>query len=225
MSPLQEKIELLRQACTPERYDKIFEVASRRTTQFAAALEDIFDPHNASAVMRSAEAFGLLKVFVIENRHLFDMKDSVSMGSEKWLSVEVFKMRHEDKGRENTRLAFEEIRRQGYIIAAATPHTDDELPDLDFGQKICFLFGSEKDGLSEYALRHSDLRFRIPMQGMVESLNISVSAAITLFTARNTAEKQESLSCLSPQERDEVIFQYLKKSIRASEQILRRQSK
>ncbi|RME91859.1 MAG: TrmH family RNA methyltransferase [Candidatus Hydrogenedentota bacterium] len=216
---IQQQIEILKGYCLKKRFDRLEIAAKNRTLHFAVALEDVYDPHNASAVLRSAEAFGLYKIFVMENRHTFAAKEGVSMGADKWLSIQRF-CKKSSEVLQNTKLGFKAIKQDGYRIAAATPHTNTPLQELDFSIPTVFLFGSEKDGLSQWAMDHADVLFRIPMRGLVESLNLSVSAAVTLFYAMEKAKEQKVLSAVDEKTYHHILLDYLKKSVKASEKIL-----
>ncbi len=195
---------------TPERQQKIENVLGDRTRALTLVLEDIFDPHNASACLRSAEAFGVLDVHIIENNHKFELKEGVAQGTGKWLNL----VRHRAKHQENTMSCFSKLKAEGYQIYAATPHAHDaELPDIEFKEKIAVVFGSEKDGLSQKALELADKRFKIPMTGFAESLNISVSCAVTLSTLIQKLKTSKLDWKLTPEEIAGLKIDWAKKSI------------
>lgn len=195
---------------TPERQQKIENVLGDRTRALTLVLEDIFDPHNASACLRSAEAFGVMDVHIIENNHKFELKEGVAQGTGKWLNL----VRHRAKHQENTMSCFSKLKADGYQIYAATPHAHDvSLPDIEFKEKIAVVFGSEKDGLSQKALELADKRFKIPMTGFAESLNISVSCAVTLATLIQKLKTSKLDWKLSKKEFEELKIDWAKKSI------------
>jgi tRNA (guanosine-2'-O-)-methyltransferase len=195
---------------THERQQKIENVLGNRTRALTLVLEDIFDPHNASACLRSAEAFEVLDVHIIENNHKFELKEGVAQGTGKWLNL----VRHRAKHQENTMSCFSKLKAEGYQIYAATPHQHDiELPDITFTEKIAVVFGSEKDGLSSQALELADLRFKIPMTGFAESLNISVSCAVTLSALIQKLKTSKLDWKLTGSEITELKIDWAKKSI------------
>jgi tRNA (guanosine-2'-O-)-methyltransferase len=195
---------------TPERQQKIENVLGDRTRALTLVLEDIFDPHNASACLRSAEAFGVMDVHIIENSHKFELKEGVAQGTGKWLNL----VRHRARHQENTMSCFSKLKADGYQIYAATPHAHDvSLPDIEFKEKIAVVFGSEKDGLSQKALELADKRFKIPMTGFAESLNISVSCAVTLATLIQKLKTSKLDWKLSEKEFEELKIDWAKKSI------------
>jgi tRNA (guanosine-2'-O-)-methyltransferase len=207
-----ELVTYLRTFLTDERRAKMESILSMRTRHFTVLLEDIFDPHNASAVIRSQDAFGIQDTGIIENRNFFKLNESVAMGSGKWVDIT-----HYSHKKNNTEDAFFDLHKRGYQIAAATPHTTNLLTDLNLNQKTTFLFGSEKDGLSDYALEHADIAFRIPMYGFAESFNISVSAALVFFYAR---QQMKSEYLLSENERIDLELRWLMRDIRGAERIV-----
>jgi tRNA (guanosine-2'-O-)-methyltransferase len=152
-------------------FDKIIEYRTRHIT---VVLEDIYQPHNASAVLRSSDCFGIQDVHIIENRNTYEVNPDVALGSSKWLTL----IKH-NRLNNNTLDAFETLRKQGYRIVATTPHNNDHsLDDLEINSKTALVFGNELEGLSDIALKNADDFVKIPMYGFTESFNISVSAAI-----------------------------------------------
>lgn len=157
--------------------NKFDEIIQFRTRYITIVLEDIYQPHNASAVLRSCDCFGIQDVHIIENSNKYEVNPDVALGSSKWLSLHKY-----NSAEHNTRLCLDKLKSQGYKIVAATPHENgcllDELP-LD--QKTALVFGTEMQGLTPIALEMSDAFVKIPMYGFTESFNISVSAALSLY--------------------------------------------
>lgn len=148
----------------------------QRTRHITIVLEDIYQSQNASAVLRSCDCFGIQDVHIIENRNPFKVNRDVTLGSTKWLSLKKY-----NKKPANTADCYDHLRKNGYRILATSPHKGDVMLDnLDIRHKLALVFGTELEGLSEYALKHADGYVRIPMYGFTESFNISVSAAIIL---------------------------------------------
>jgi len=147
-----------------------------RTRHITVVLEDIYQPHNASAVLRSCDCFGIQDVHIIENRNTYKVNPDVALGSSKWLTL----IKHNTK-ENNTLEAFNKLREKGYRIVATTPHKNDQtLDELNITTKTALIFGTELKGLSDVALENADAYVKIPMYGFTESFNISVSAAIIL---------------------------------------------
>jgi len=137
------------------------------------------------------------------------------MGASKWLT-----MKHYNTSDDNTPDAYKELRQQGYKIVATTPNLKSVDPDeLDLTQKTALIFGTELTGLSPYAIENADEYLQIPMMGFTESYNISVSAALTLYTLTRRLHKSEINWKLTDEEMTDIKLQWLRNSIKRSEVI------
>lgn len=209
-------IKYLEEFTTPERCKRIEEVLSQRTRHFTVVLEDIYQPHNASAVLRSCDCFGIQNVHIIENSHQFKPSGGITIGADQWLTLTTYK----DDEENNTARCFQKLRKQGYNIIATTPHEEDVTIDqLPVDQKTALVFGAELTGLSDYALKHADGYARIPIYGFSESYNISVSGALCLYDMVSRLRKTELTWKLSKDERTDLKLQWLEQSIRAGSQL------
>lgn len=171
-----------------------------RTRHIAVVLENIYQPHNASAVLRSCDLFGVQDVHIIENSNEYTLSNEVAMGSSKWLTLK----KHNDL-EENTIACYEALRKEGYRIVATTPHTKDVmLDDLPLDEKTALVFGTELTGLSDIAMENADAYVKIPMYGFTESFNISVSAALSLYQLTENLRKSEIDWQLSEDEKIEI---------------------
>ena len=173
----EELIKYLVENITENRNALFDKVIEDRTNYITVVLEDIFQPHNASAVLRSCDCFGIQDVHIIENRNKYNVNPDVALGSSKWLSMQRY-----NEQDNNTREALRNLKKQGYRIVATTPHTNDvELYDFDVTKgKAAIVFGTELTGISDIVKEEADEFVRIPMYGFTESFNISVSAALVL---------------------------------------------
>jgi tRNA (guanosine-2'-O-)-methyltransferase len=202
-----------------ERRLKLFDsVLEQRTRYLTIALEDIFQPHNASAVLRSCECFGVQDIHIIENQNTWEISKDVALGSHKWLNIHRY-----NQNPENTVEALKQIKNNGYRIIATSPHKrNHNLEDFDVtGGKFALLFGSELNGLSKAALDAADGFLRIPMNGFTESLNISVTAAICIHHLTSAIRKKNIKWQLTNSEKQEIKLDWLKQSIRRSELIIK----
>ena len=162
----------LEEFLTENRKERFADVLANRTNHFTIAVEDVFQFHNTSAVMRSCEVFGIQEINIVEQRFGKDIDKEIAMGAQKWVDINKF---------ENITDCIDTLRAKGYQIIATTPHNDScLLHDFDVTQKSALFFGTEKEGLSEEVMRKADGYLKIPMVGFTESLNISVSAAIII---------------------------------------------
>ncbi len=217
----KDKSELyqhLTQFITQERKHLIEEKSLLRTRFVTIALENIYQPHNASAVLRTADCLGIQDIHIIENRNTYSPNPDVSLGADKWLTLKKY---HNSETESSTTQCINHLKKEGYQILATTPHTSDILlTELEINQKTVFLFGTEKDGLSQEAIHLADGYVRIPMYGFSESYNISVSAAITLFTIMEKLRKSTLPWQLSDSEIIELRLQWATKSVKKSDLII-----
>lgn len=189
-------------------------VLDQRTRHFAVVLEDIFQPHNASAVVRSCDVFGVQDVYAIENTYTNKVSRHVAKGSQKWLDFHRYK-----KDGNNTKDCLDDLKAKGYQIIGTTPHTDAVLPDFDITKKSAFVFGEESEGISDYVKEHADGFLKIPMVGFTESLNISVAAAIILQDVTSKLRNSEIDWQLSEEEKKVLYFDWVKKTIKNVDKI------
>jgi tRNA (guanosine-2'-O-)-methyltransferase len=171
----------------PEREQKIRAVIRRSQPDLCVVLENIFDPLNISAVLRSCDAVGVREVFVVYTKQYLEKRGLVlgkrtSGGAFKWIDVYVF---------DNLEECFHRVKeRYGRILATHLGAKSESVYNLDLSAPCALLFGNEDEGVSAEALALSDGNFTIPMAGFAESLNISVACAVSLFEAkRQRAEK------------------------------------
>ncbi len=201
-----------------KRNEQFQKVISDRTRYITVVLENIFQAQNASAVLRSCDIFGIQDIHVIENFNEFKVDTEVTMGASKWLNLYNY-----DKTPDNTLSTISLLREKGYRIVATTPHKNDvtiENFDLQKG-KIALFFGSEHKGLSPEVLNYADDFVKIPMFGFTESLNISVAAAIILQNLTDKLRKSDINWQLSEPEKDEILIDWLKKSVKMSKLLVK----
>lgn len=162
---------------TPQRHNRLTSVLSKRQPDLTVVLENVFDPHNVSAVMRTCDAVGIQDIYILNNRippHKKWGYRSSSTAAE-WLSIHQFS---------DAEKCFGEIKKRYRKIY--TTHLSDDAADvfeLDLAEPVALVFGNETFGVSEDILRYSDGNFVIPQVGIIKSLNISVACAIALYEA------------------------------------------
>lgn len=175
-------------------------IIENRTRHLTIVLENIFQPHNASAVLRSCDLFGVQDVHIIENNNKYTLSEEVAMGSSKWLNLKKYNAEEE-----NTLNCFKELRSKGYRIVATTPHEKDVLlDDLPLNQKTALVFGTEMQGISQLAMDNADAFVKIPMYGFTESFNISVSAALSMYHLTEKLRKSDIHWQLSEEEKIQI---------------------
>ena len=199
---------------TDSRKEKFTTVLSKRTKHFTVAVEDVYQLHNTSAVIRSCDVFGLQEVNIIEERNSKRIDREIAMGAQKWVDFNRFQSATD---------CMASLKQNGYQIVATTPHANDcLLHDFDVSKKSCFFFGSETEGLSEAVLKNADCFLKIPMVGFTESLNISVSAAIILQHVTTQLRLSSSNWQLTPEELLEKRLDWIKKTIKSYDDIVAR---
>ena len=207
-------LDYLQNFITEERKQRFSEIISQRTNHFTVAMEDVFQMHNTSAVVRTCEVFGVQQAHSIEGRYGKRLDEKIAMGAQKWVDV----FRYDD-----TQKCIDTLREKGYQIVATTPHNDAYLlNDFDISKKSAFFFGTEKEGLSEKVLAQADTYLKIPMVGFTESLNISVAVAIVLQQLTDKLRRSNIKWQLTDEERYSVLEQWTKISVRNVNDVIKR---
>lgn len=215
----KELIEHLRGFVTDRRDELFNKVLDNRTRYMNIVLENIYQPQNASAVLRSCDCFGVQDIHVIENSYKFDVDPEVAMGSSKWLSV----YSHSEKGN-NTLDTINQLKSEGYRIVATSPHANDvNIQDFDVEKgKFALFFGTELTGLSDIVMDNADEFVKVPMYGFTESFNISVCAALALFELSGKVRCSDVDWHLNNEEKAEIKLEWLRRSIKSSDEIIER---
>ncbi len=207
-----ELIQFLSGFLTPERLNLFNKILSLRTNYLTVVLEDLYQSQNTSAVVRTADCFGIQNVHVIENKHAFQVNPDVVRGASNWVTVN----RYNGKAM-NTPDALQKLRSEGYRIVVATPHNHDvdlEKFDLEKG-RAAIVFGCERPGLTEWALKEADEYMKIPMVGFTESLNVSVAVAITLHHLTHQLRNCTDIDWhLTDIEKQQLLLNWLRTSIK-----------
>ena len=199
-------LEFLENILTDNRKERFLNVLKNRTKHFTIAVEDIFQMHNTSAVMRSCEVFGIQELNVIEQRYGKSIDKEIAMGAQKWVDINAF---------DSISGCVDSLKAKGYQIIATTPHENDcLLEDFDISKPSALFFGTERDGLSEEILQKADGFLKIPMVGFTESLNISVSAAIIIQNLMHRLRNSDINWQLSEEEILNKRLQWARSSIK-----------
>lgn len=165
---------------TPEREAKIRTMIHHRQPTLTVVMENVNDPHNIMAVARSCESVGIPQIHIIHDKNQpgFDIRKEGSRSSasaNKWISF---------KNYSSTKACFDQLKQDGFLIYSTHLSTDAiSIHEVDMTQKIALVFGNEKHGISDEALSLSDGNFIIPQVGMIQSLNISVACAVSVYEA------------------------------------------
>jgi tRNA (guanosine-2'-O-)-methyltransferase len=215
----QELVQFLETVMNEDRIELIEKNIDERTRYVTVVLENIFQPQNASAVMRSCDCFGVQDLHVIENSNNYELNPQVVMGSSKWVDLKRYNSKDE-----NTLEAINHLKQEGYRIIATTPHTNDILlPDFDLNKgKSAFFFGTELTGLSDVVLDNADEFVKIPMYGFTESFNVSVSASLVLNHLASNLRCSNINWQLTDLEKLNLKLEWCKKSVKSSEKMIER---
>jgi tRNA (guanosine-2'-O-)-methyltransferase len=204
-------VDHLLQFVTPSKQARMEAVISRRTSRIQVVLEDIFQPHNASAVMRSCECFGIQHLHVIENRYEYTVNRDVAMGASKWITLN----RYRDTNADNTQACMKTLRERGFkIVATSLDPKSIPLDQYTLTEKTSLWFGTEEEGLSQTVLDSADEHVHIPMDGFTQSFNISVSAAVCLYELRRKLVQGDSPWQLSDPEKSKIYRLWLRNTVK-----------
>ncbi|WP_338374919.1 RNA methyltransferase [uncultured Flavobacterium sp.] len=188
------------------RKQRFLDVLSKRTKHFTIAVEDVFQMHNTSAVMRSCEVFGIQELNIVEQKFGKSIDKQIAMGAQKWVDI----IEHP-----SSQACIDNLRAKGYQIIATTPHNDScTIENFDISKPSALFFGTEKEGLSDEVMQQADGYLKIPMVGFTESLNISVSAAIIIQDITNRLRNSTIDWKLSEEEIFEKRIDWARKTIK-----------
>ncbi len=219
--------EILKSFLDPRRLQRLEDVARNRTSTLTVVLDRVHNAHNISAVLRSADAFGLSDVHVIGE---LEVSQGIALGTNEWLRIH----QHQSAGEACTKLMDDGFQ---LVVTAPEPQADRlpktgaaSLPvyELPFHKKLALVFGNEKSGVSQELFEAATLHAFIPMLGFVESFNISVACAICLFCSTvGISGSNRRVAVLDEEERQRLMSEWLMRNFRHADRIerdLRRRS-
>lgn len=209
-------LEYLETYLTPGRKILFDRIIASRTRHFTIVSQDTYQDHNASALVRNCDCFGIQDLHIIEEFNAYRLAKGMAQGAEKWVHLQYY-----NENENNTQTCIEGLRAQGYAIVATSPHADDFLiDDFDIHLKSAFFFGTEKKGLSQQILDEADMMVKVPMFGFTESYNISVSVALLLQSLTRRLHKSTEIDWrLTEEEAIDLRIDWTIKSIRHGRQI------
>ena len=199
----------------PERMETLRSTVGMRTRHMTLLAENTFHPHNASALVRHCEAFGVQAMHTVETLCEFNPSSNIVRGTDKWVDI----VRHE-----STAEALAALRGSGYRIVATTPHRESCTPEtFDVARgPFALVFGTEHAGISDEVIAGADEFLRIPMCGMVESLNVSASAAILVYMLSERMRREVPDWQMSPLEQAATLYRWARECVRDDENVLKR---
>lgn len=211
-----ERVAYLAEFITPERQQTMRRTASMRTRYMTVLAENMFHDQNAAALIRHCEAFGVQRMHTIETLCKFNPNPDIVRGTDQWIDVRKYP---------STTEALSVLRGQGYRIVATTPHRESATPETFDVTKgpFALVFGTEHAGISDEVIASADEFLRIPMCGMVESLNVSASAAILIYMLSERMRLTVPDWSMTDDEQTEVLYHWMCRSLGDSAAILNRQ--
>ncbi len=202
---MEKNNDFLDKLISPEIKEKLETVIKNRTNYITVVVEDLYQSQNASSVTRTCENVGIQNIHTIQNRNSFILDEKISLGAEKWVNIIKYN---------NTPECIEKLKESGYRIIATTPHKNDyDLECLPLNNKIALVFGTEEKGLSDYVINSAEQFMKIPMYGFTESLNISVSVAITVSYLMDKLKDSNFSWKLNEEESMDLKLNFLKNII------------
>ncbi len=212
-------LEYLQTYLTPQRMSLFDKVVANRTRHFTIVAEDTYQEHNASALVRTCDCFGIQDLYIIEEYNRYRLAKGMAQGAEKWIDLH-FYSEHKD----NIQACIDDLRSNGYAIVATTPHEKESiLEEYDVTRRSAFFLGQEKKGLSPQILEQADAFVRIPMFGFTESFNVSVSAALLLQSIVRRMRENPGINWqLSEKEILDLKIDWCLRSIKNSHMIVER---
>ena len=220
MSSMESCIETLYKFITDERKERFEEVLEKRTKHVTLILEDLYQSRNISAVMRSADGFGLQELHIIEDNHKWTGTKSVSKGASSWLTL------HKYKGEDPVTDCIENLKARGFRIVATSPHKCGYTPDsLPIDKSLAIVMGTELTGISDKLMSQVDDYVEIPMYGFSESFNVSVAASIVLNRVRTRIEEAGVNNGLSEEEKQKLRMIWAYKTVKDAKAILKHYGK
>ncbi|MBM72191.1 MAG: rRNA methyltransferase [Crocinitomicaceae bacterium] len=216
MSSIETCINTLYRFLTEERKQRFEDVLEKRTRYISLVLEDIFQSRNASAIMRSADGFGIQDLHIIEDNHKWTGTRSVSKGASSWLTI------HKYFGNNPTSDCIRNLKAQGVRIVATSPHEGGYTPDtLPLDKPVAIVMGTELTGLTTNMLSQIDDFVEINMHGFSESFNVSVAAAIILNRLRTRLDNMEVDNGLSEEEKQKLRLIWAYRTVKDPKAIMR----
>lgn len=190
-------------------------ISKERTKHLTVVLENIYQEHNASAVLRTCDCFGIQELHAIEKNNQYKVQRDIALGAGRWVDLYNYNL-----GESPTMDCINKLKQKGYKIVATTPHEKDvTIQELDLTHPIALVFGTERQGISQEILDSADEFVKIPMYGFTESFNISVSVALALNVLRDRLEKSDLDWKLNEQEQTLLKIKWCKKILRSGNEM------
>ena len=197
------------------KQEKFNTISSDRTKYLTVVMESISKEHNSSAVLRTCDCFGIQDLHTIEKGNfIHDPMRDIALGAGNWVNLHTY-----SQGENPSVECLNQLKKDGYKIVATTPHTVNDINDIEVDQPIALIFGTELTGISQEVTEMADELVKIPMYGFTESFNISVSAAVALNILRNKLENSSLDWKLSTEEQIKLKIEWCSKIIKDGDKV------
>jgi tRNA (guanosine-2'-O-)-methyltransferase len=196
LNQISDAIAFFSALVTPNKRRRIESVLTQRTEQLCIVLEDIYQAHNCSAVIRSCEGFGIQNLHIVEQNNAFKVNHDIALGANQWLDIHRY---------DSSRACIATLRENNYQIAALSLHPDAiPIESIAMTQQLALCIGCEENGLSELVHQEADHLLKIPMNGFTQSFNLSVCAAVVMYQCIQTL-KRDTLDWRIPKAKQDII--------------------
>ncbi|NRA12233.1 MAG: RNA methyltransferase [Crocinitomicaceae bacterium] len=212
----QKVLEAFYNMITESKQDKYDSIAANRTRYITVVMENLIKDHNASAVLRSCDCFGIQDLHAIEKNIQYEIQRDIAMGAGNWVNLH-----SHSEGESSSLECLQKLKAQGYTIVSTSPHTEMTLREVPLDKPIALVFGTEVSGISKDVAEFSDHLVRLPMYGFTESFNVSVSAALALSRLRERLEASDYEWRLSEADQVKLKIEWCTKIIREGEDVER----
>lgn len=213
---MRKLIEMLEEYVTPNKIKVIDEVLEQRTRHLTVVLEDIYQDQNASAVMRTCDCFGIQDLYVTQDLHDYNINPNVVRGASKWVTLNKY-----EREPDSIKKCYEDLKSRGYRIVGTTPDPKTaSIHELDIMDRTAIVFGTEKRGMSDFAMQNADELVHVPMLGFTESFNISVSAALIMSDLSHRLRRTNVDWQLKDSEKEELKYEWYKRIVKGSDLLI-----
>ena len=193
----------LRKFISDSKVDMFASISADRTRYLTVVMENVAKTHNASAVIRTCDCFGIQDLHLLQREAVYESVRDISLGAAQWIDIH-----SQSNQEESTPDYLKRLKSKGYKIICTTPHTEISIEDVDIDQPMAVVFGTERQGLSQETLEAADELVRLPMYGFTESYNVSVSVAMSVFSLRSRLEKEQFNWKLSEEEQVDIQIKW-----------------
>ncbi len=208
-----ELIKILEEFVTENKVNLINKVLSERTRHLTVVLEDVYHSHNASAVLRTCDCFGVQDLYISQKLHDYHINPNIVRGASNWVTLHKY-----DRGEQSSSNCLNDLREKKYRLVGTTPDQNStSIHELDITEKTAIIFGTELEGISDNTKNEVDELVHIPMYGFTESFNMSVSVAMILQDLVRRLRESNVQWHLTEQEKEDLKFEWYQRIVKRSD--------